>query len=89
MPRGLDGPQAREWIIQRCICAARNEYEDWPGYCETLLTRDEMFDRPAGLRASMARARISRTQRRESTTGLRSFACCSMKTACLLLTFEA
>ena len=33
----------RQWIIQRCISAARNDYEDWPGYCEHLLTRDEML----------------------------------------------
>lgn len=32
-----------EWIIQRCINAYRNEYEPWTGYCETLLTRDEMI----------------------------------------------
>jgi hypothetical protein len=32
----------REWIIQRCLNAFRNEYEDWPGYCETLMTRDQM-----------------------------------------------
>jgi hypothetical protein len=31
-----------EWIIQRCIQAFRDEYEDWPGYCEKLLTREEM-----------------------------------------------
>jgi hypothetical protein len=34
---------AREWIIQRCINAFRNEYEDWPGYCERLQTREEML----------------------------------------------
>jgi hypothetical protein len=34
---------AREWIIQRCINAYRNEYEDWPGYCGRLLTREEML----------------------------------------------
>ena len=33
----------REWIIQRCIVAADNHYEDWPGYCERLLTRAEMI----------------------------------------------
>lgn len=33
----------REWIIQRCINAFRNEYQDWPGYCERLMTRDEMM----------------------------------------------
>lgn len=31
-----------EWIIQRCINAFRNEYQDWPDYCERLMTRDEM-----------------------------------------------
>lgn len=32
----------REWIVQRCINAFRNEYEDWTGYCERPMTRDEM-----------------------------------------------
>jgi hypothetical protein len=32
----------REWIIQRCVNAFRNEYEDWRGYCERLMTREEM-----------------------------------------------
>jgi hypothetical protein len=32
----------REWIIQRCINAFRDQYVDWPGYCECLLTRAEM-----------------------------------------------
>jgi len=32
----------RQWIIQRCISAVRNDYEDWPGYCDRLMTRDEM-----------------------------------------------
>jgi hypothetical protein len=36
---------AREWIIQRCLNAFRNEYEDWLGYCERLLTREEMLER--------------------------------------------
>lgn len=31
-----------EWITQRCLNAFRDRYEDWPGYCERLLTRDEM-----------------------------------------------
>jgi hypothetical protein len=31
-----------EWIIQRCINAFRDQYEDWPGYCEKLLAREEM-----------------------------------------------
>jgi len=34
----------RQWIIQRCISAARNLYEDWPGYCERLMTRNEMME---------------------------------------------
>lgn len=42
-----DTPQApkneRAWIIQRCINAFRNQYEDWPGYSEQLLTRPEML----------------------------------------------
>lgn len=33
----------RAWIIQRCINASRNKYEDWPGYCERLLTYPEML----------------------------------------------
>ncbi|MHB8715603.1 MAG: hypothetical protein ACYC9H_06295 [Sulfuricaulis sp.] len=33
----------RAWIIQRCINAFRNLYEDWPGYCERLITRSEML----------------------------------------------
>jgi hypothetical protein len=33
----------REWIIQRCINAFKNQYQDWPGYCERLLTREEML----------------------------------------------
>jgi hypothetical protein len=31
----------RAWIIQRCIDAFKNQYEDWPGYCEKPMTRDE------------------------------------------------
>jgi hypothetical protein len=34
---------AREWIIQRCVNAFRNEYEDWAGFCERLMTYDEMM----------------------------------------------
>ncbi len=34
--------EKREGIIQKCIDAFTNNYEDWPGYCEHLLTRDEM-----------------------------------------------
>ena len=33
---------AKAWIIQRRVCAARNEYEDWPGYTE-LMTRPEVL----------------------------------------------
>lgn len=35
--------EKRAWILQRCICAFRNQYDDWPGYCEHLLTRQEML----------------------------------------------
>jgi len=38
----MDTPE-RQWIIQRCINAFRNQYEDWPGHCERLMTRDEML----------------------------------------------
>lgn len=31
------------WIIQRCINAYKNEWEDWPGYCENPMTEDEML----------------------------------------------
>jgi hypothetical protein len=34
----------REWIIQRCVNAFRDEYEDWPGYCEAPMTREAMID---------------------------------------------
>jgi hypothetical protein len=36
-------PEPREWIIQRCLNAFRNEYEDWPGYSERLMTKTEML----------------------------------------------
>lgn len=36
--------QERAWVIQRCINAWQNLYEDWPGYCENLMTRDEMMN---------------------------------------------
>ena len=36
--------EPREWIIQRCINAFRNEYEDWPPYAEKLMTRTEMLE---------------------------------------------
>ena len=38
-----DGDARREWIIQRCVNAFTNTYEDWPGYCERLMTREEML----------------------------------------------
>ena len=38
------GKPLRQWIIQRCIDAFTNHYEDWPGYSETLMTRDEMIE---------------------------------------------
>jgi hypothetical protein len=34
--------EPREWIIQRCINAFRNQYEDWSPYAERLMTRTEM-----------------------------------------------
>jgi hypothetical protein len=34
---------SKEWIIQRCINAFKNQYQDWPGYCECLLNREEML----------------------------------------------
>jgi hypothetical protein len=39
----MNDEQPRAWIIQRCINAFRNEYEDWPDYCERLMTREEML----------------------------------------------
>ena len=39
-----DEKPLRQWVIQRCINAFENHYEDWPGYCETLVTRDEMIE---------------------------------------------
>ena len=39
----MSTPEAREWIIQRCISAYRNEYEDWPEYSERLMTKAEML----------------------------------------------
>ncbi len=32
------------WIIQRCIDVWTNSYEDWSGYCEQLMMRDEMIE---------------------------------------------
>ena len=31
------------WIIQRCIDAWTNHYENWQGYCEKLMSREEMM----------------------------------------------
>lgn len=31
------------WIIQRCIDALTNHYEDWRGYCEKLMSYDEVM----------------------------------------------
>lgn len=36
-------PEPREWIIQRCINAASNHYEDWPPFEVQLMTRTEML----------------------------------------------
>ena len=36
--------EPREWIIQRCIDAFSNTYEDWPPYAERLMTRSEMLE---------------------------------------------
>lgn len=36
-------PEPREWIIQRCVNAFRNEYEDWPPFEVRLMTRSEML----------------------------------------------
>ena len=33
-----------EWVVRRCINSFRNEYEFWPGYCEQLLTLEELID---------------------------------------------
>ena len=34
--------QKREWIIQQCVSAVENNYQDWPEYSKRLMTRDEM-----------------------------------------------
>jgi hypothetical protein len=39
--------EAASWIIQRCTqqwIGASLQYEDWPGYCEKLLSYDEMIE---------------------------------------------
>jgi len=33
----------KEWIIKRLIDPATDTYEDWQGYCETLLSQYEMI----------------------------------------------
>jgi hypothetical protein len=33
----------KKWIIQRCIDAWTNHYEDWPGFCEQPMTYSEMM----------------------------------------------
>lgn len=35
--------QEKVWIIQKCIDADKNEYQDWPGYCETPMTRKKLM----------------------------------------------
>ncbi|MBS0357721.1 MAG: hypothetical protein JSS53_00405 [Proteobacteria bacterium] len=35
--------QEKTWIIQRCINAFKNQYEDWPNYCEKLMSCNEML----------------------------------------------
>jgi hypothetical protein len=39
-----DGKPLRQWIIQRCIDAFANHYQDWPSYSEKLMTREEMIE---------------------------------------------
>ena len=35
--------QEKKWVIQRCIDAWTNHYENWPGFCEKALTYAEMM----------------------------------------------
>lgn len=35
--------QEKVWIIQKCIDASKDQYEDWPGYCETPMTHKKML----------------------------------------------
>ena len=42
----------RVWIIQRCIDAFKDQYENWMGYSEDKMTRDEMA---AALRECMTK----------------------------------
>lgn len=37
-----DKTQERTWIIQR-FNEKKRQYEDWPGYCENPMTRNEML----------------------------------------------
>lgn len=39
-----DKENEKIWIIQRCLDAWQNKYEDWPGYCEKPMNRQEMLD---------------------------------------------
>ena len=41
------GREKREWFIQRCISAARNDYQGWPSYAQRFMTRNEMKAAPA------------------------------------------
>lgn len=36
--------QEKVWIVQRCIDASTNRYEDWPGYCEQPMTHDDIMN---------------------------------------------
>ncbi len=33
----------KQWIVQKCVEAMTKQYENWPGYCETPVTQDEVF----------------------------------------------
>lgn len=37
------GNNENVWIIQRCINAEKNHYENWPGYCETPMARKNAY----------------------------------------------
>ena len=32
----------KEWVVQRCVNAFEDNYEDWSGYCEKLMSQAEM-----------------------------------------------
>jgi len=34
--------QDKVWIVQKCIDADKNEYQDWPGYCEVPMTQKKL-----------------------------------------------